>query len=122
MSEGIALTDADREGWLTTLGQLLQAPGRGADVLRTQKAYRDRLRNACPRLRFVFLEIDRARRKHAWQGPGPDPFLSAAPWWKASSPRWVPVRARPGVLTPGRRAAFAHLPSRPVPGLPKEVA
>jgi len=30
MSEGIALTDADREGWLTTLGQLLQAHPQGA--------------------------------------------------------------------------------------------
>ena len=29
MRQGIALTDADREGWLTTLGQLLQAQPQG---------------------------------------------------------------------------------------------
>ena len=62
MSEGIALTDADREGWLTTLGQLLQAQPQGAVLTCSalKKVYRDRLRNACPGLRFVFLEIDRA--------------------------------------------------------------
>ncbi|WP_291446734.1 gluconokinase [Acidovorax sp.] len=62
MRQGIALTDADREGWLTTLGQLLQAQPQGAVLTCSalKKVYRDRLRNACPRLRFVFLEIDRA--------------------------------------------------------------
>ena len=62
MRQGIALTDADREGWLTTLGQLLQAQPQGAVLTCSalKRAYRDRLRNACPGLRFVFLEIDRA--------------------------------------------------------------
>ena len=62
MREGIALTDADREGWLTTLGQLLQAQPQGAVLTCSalKKVYRDRLRNACPGLRFLFLEIDRA--------------------------------------------------------------
>ena len=62
MRQGIALTDADREGWLTTLGQLLQAQPQGAVLTCSalKKVYRDRLRNACPGLRFVFLEIDRA--------------------------------------------------------------
>ena len=62
MRQGIALTDADREGWLTTLGQLLQAQSQGAVLTCSalKKVYRDRLRNACPGLRFVFLEIDRA--------------------------------------------------------------
>ena len=56
------VTDADREGWLTTLGQLLQAQPQGAVLTCSalKKVYRDRLRNACPGLRFVFLEIDRA--------------------------------------------------------------
>ena len=59
MSEGIALTDADREGWLTTLGQLLQAHPQGAVLTCSalKKAYRDRLRTACPPLRFAFLEL-----------------------------------------------------------------
>ena len=62
MRQGIALTDADREGWLTTLGQLLQAQPHGAVLTCSalKKVYRDRLRSACPGLRFVFLEIDRA--------------------------------------------------------------
>lgn len=62
MRQGIALTDADRDGWLSTLGQLLQARAHGAVLTCSalKKTYRDRLRNACPGLRFVFLEIDRA--------------------------------------------------------------
>lgn len=62
MRQGVALTDADREGWLATLGQLLQAHPQGVVLTCSalKKAYRDRLRNACPGLRFVFLEIDRA--------------------------------------------------------------
>lgn len=61
MRQGIALTDADREGWLATLGHLLQAQPQGVVLTCSalKKAYRDRLRSACPGLRFVFLEIDR---------------------------------------------------------------
>lgn len=66
MRQGVALTDADREGWLGTLGQLLQAQPQGVVLTCSalKKAYRDRLRSACPGLRFVFLEIDRT---HAGQ-------------------------------------------------------
>lgn len=62
MRQGIALTDEDREGWLATLGQLLQAHPHGAVLTCSalKKVYRNRLRNACPGLLFVFLEIDRA--------------------------------------------------------------
>lgn len=62
MSQGIALTDADREGWLTTLGLLLQGHPDGAVLTCSalKKAYRDRLRAACPAVRFAFLDIDRA--------------------------------------------------------------
>lgn len=61
MSQGIPLTDADREGWLTTLcDQLRDQPG---GVVMTcsalKKAYRDRLRHAAPALRFAFLDISR---------------------------------------------------------------
>ncbi len=61
MRKGVALTDADREGWLVTLGELLQAHPAGAVLTCSalKQAYRDRLRKACPALRFVFLEIDR---------------------------------------------------------------
>jgi len=62
MRQGIALTDADREGWLATLGHLLQAQPQGVVLTCSalKKVYRDRLRQACPGLRFVFLDIDRA--------------------------------------------------------------
>lgn len=62
MRQGIALTDADREGWLAALGQLLQDHPEGAVLTCSalKKAYRERLRTACPGVRFAFLEIDRA--------------------------------------------------------------
>jgi gluconokinase len=61
MSRGVALDDADRAGWLDTLG--LQLAAQRAGVVLTcsslKRAYRERLRTACPDLRFVFLDIDR---------------------------------------------------------------
>ncbi len=62
MARGIALTDADRADWLATLGAQLQARSGGAVVTCSalKRAYRDRLRQAAPGLRFVFLEIGKA--------------------------------------------------------------
>ncbi len=62
MARGIALTDADRADWLATLGAQLQARPGGAVVTCSalKRAYRDRLREAAPGLRFVFLEIGKA--------------------------------------------------------------
>ena len=66
MAQGIALTDADRDGWLTRLGQELQhhlhGTSRGAVLTCSalKLAYRQRLRAAVPGLRFVFLDIGRA--------------------------------------------------------------
>lgn len=59
MRAGIALTDADRAGWLSTLGQQLQqAPGGAAlSCSALKRRYRDTLRQAVPGLRFVFLDI-----------------------------------------------------------------
>ncbi|MEO6016046.1 MAG: gluconokinase [Polaromonas sp.] len=61
MSRGIPLTDADREGWLELLGQQLRGHGNGLVLTCSalKRAYRDRLRKACPGLRFVFLDIGR---------------------------------------------------------------
>lgn len=61
MSQGIALTDADREGWLDTLCAQLRAHPEGAVMTCSalKKVYRDRLRQAAPGLRFAFLEISR---------------------------------------------------------------
>jgi gluconokinase len=61
MSQGIALTDQDRDGWLTLLGQHLQASPHGAVLTCSalKRKYRDQLRAASPGLRFVFLELTR---------------------------------------------------------------
>lgn len=59
MAAGTPLTDADREGWLATLGDQLHARPGGAVLTCSalKRSYRDRLRAASPGLRFVFLEI-----------------------------------------------------------------
>ena len=80
MSQGVPLTDADREGWLTELGQLLQARPQGAVLTCSalKKAYRDRLRAACPSLRFAFLQIDRAESEARVKARAQTHFFSAA--------------------------------------------
>lgn len=79
MRNGVALTDADRAGWLDVLGQAL-AQARGGAVLTCsalRRAYRDRLRAAVPALHFVFMEITREeseRRVAAREGAGEHMF------------------------------------------------
>ncbi|MET0520326.1 MAG: gluconokinase [Burkholderiaceae bacterium] len=62
MRAGIALTDADRSGWLDELGRMLAATPNGQVLACSalKRRYRDQLRAACPGLRFVFLEISHA--------------------------------------------------------------
>jgi len=79
MSQGIALTDADRAGWLATLGQALAAAPQGAVLTCSalKRIYRDQLRAAAPGLRFVFMSIERAeaeRRVAARAGAGEHMF------------------------------------------------
>jgi gluconokinase len=61
MSRGVALDDADRVGWLDTLSLQLAAQRDGVVLTCSslKRAYRERLRAACPGLRFVFLDIER---------------------------------------------------------------
>ena len=61
MRAGIALTDADRAGWLATLGRELVGHPEGAVLTCSalKRDYRDRLRAAVPGLRFVFLALTR---------------------------------------------------------------
>ncbi len=69
MRAGIPLDDADRSGWLTTLGVELQRYPDGAILACSalKRAYRDKLRAAVPDLRFVHLEVtpEEARRRVA---------------------------------------------------------
>lgn len=59
MQTGMALNDADRQGWLRTLGQELQACPGGAvlSCSALKRSYRDILRQCQPGLRFAFLDI-----------------------------------------------------------------
>jgi len=61
MRAGTALTDADRSGWLGSLGQMLAAQPGGAVLACSalKKIYRDQLRQANAGLCFVFLDISR---------------------------------------------------------------
>ena len=61
MRGGVALTDDDRDGWLTTLAQALQAQPSGVVLTCSalKRVYRDRLRKANPGLLFVYLDITR---------------------------------------------------------------
>ena len=74
MAQGEALTDADRSGWLASLGTQLQQHPDGAvlSCSALKLVYRERLRHAQPGLRFVFLRIDEAtaRARVAARGPG----------------------------------------------------
>ena len=59
MRQGIALTDADRLGWLDTLAGELGALAQGGVLTCSalKRAYRERLRARLPGLRFAFLDI-----------------------------------------------------------------
>ena len=59
MSAGIALEDADRQGWLDRLGAELQSHTSGAvlSCSALKRAYRERLRAAVPGLRLVHLSV-----------------------------------------------------------------
>jgi len=79
MSQGIALTDADRSGWLATLGHTLADASLGAVLTCSalKRSYRDQLRAAVPGLRFVFMDIERTeaeRRVAARAGAGEHMF------------------------------------------------
>ncbi|MGJ7553168.1 gluconokinase [Variovorax sp. RB3P1] len=79
MSQGVALTDADRAGWLATLGCALAGAPQGAVLTCSalKRSYREQLRAAAPGLRFVFMAIERAeseRRVAARAGAGEHMF------------------------------------------------
>jgi gluconokinase len=78
MSQGIALTDADREGWLDTLCEQLRAHPEGAVLTCSalKKVYRDRLRQAAPALRFAFLDISREDAQARVQARAKEHFFS----------------------------------------------
>jgi gluconokinase len=108
MRRGDALTDADREGWLRTLGDKLRE--RPRDLVLTcsalKRAYRDRLREALPGLRFVFLEIGREDARARVAARAPAHFFSPSLVDSQFATLESPV-GEPGVL---RLDATAPLP------------
>jgi gluconokinase len=65
MRQGVALTDADRTGWLDALAAALEQ--RGTNTVLTcsalKKAYRDRLRQAVPALLFAHLTLTKEQAR-----------------------------------------------------------
>ena len=59
MSQGIPLTDTDRQGWLEMLGKMLQNAPKNTVLTCSalKQVYRDKLRAGNPRLRFIYLRI-----------------------------------------------------------------
>ena len=78
MHNGIALTDADRKGWLEALGAQLAAHPGGVVLTCSalKRAYRDLLRSYSPGLRFVFLDLDRDAALQRVAGRGAAHFFS----------------------------------------------
>ena len=62
MTNGTALTDADRAGWLEELGRQLASHQNGVvlSCSALKKSYRDLLRSHKPNLRFIYLDISPA--------------------------------------------------------------
>ena len=98
MRQGIALDDADRAGWLDTLGaELLRHPdGAVLGCSALKRSYRDRLRAARPGLRFAWLDLDaQAALARVAQRPGHFfPATLVATQFQALEP----PRGEPGVL------------------------
>ena len=110
MSQGIALTDDDRAGWLDRLcAQLRQHPG---GIVLTcsalKQAYRDRLRQASPGLRFVFLQISREDAQVRVGSRGEAHFFSSNLVDSQFATLQVPI-GEPGVLTLDPMAPLSQL-------------
>ena len=108
MSRGIPLTDADRDGWLATLGERLQREPHGVVLTCSalKRAYRDRLRRAAPGLGFVFADISHADSLARVAGRGAAHFFSSSLVDSQFATLESPV-GEPGVL---RVDATATLP------------
>jgi gluconokinase len=86
MKAGEPLTDGDRIPWLDAIGAWIDGRlGRNESGVVTcsalKRAYRDRLRNGRPGVRFVFIQLDRARvaeRMAAREGHFMPPSLLAS--------------------------------------------
>ncbi|MFC5500396.1 gluconokinase [Caenimonas terrae] len=95
MQQGVALTDEDRTGWLAVLGRELSHHPRGAVLTCSalKRSYRDSLRAAVPRLRFVHLALsqqDALRRVAGRPGHFYPPSLVASQFEALQDPAGEP--------------------------------
>ena len=100
MRAGIPLVDADRVGWLALLGAELQRHPGGAVLTCSalKRTYRERLREAAPRLRFVFLDISRAQAQERVAERASQHFFNSSLVDSQFATLEVPT-GEPGVLT-----------------------
>jgi gluconokinase len=110
MSQGVALTDADRAGWLDALGDQLRLHPEGLVLTCSalKRAYRDQLRAAAEGLRFVFLDIGREEAHSRVAARASTHFFSASlvdsQFATLESPQ-----GEPGVLRVDARASIPQL-------------
>ena len=118
---GIALTDADRAGWLEALAAELRAQPRAAVLACSalKRAYRNRLRAAAPGLRFVYMEIDPASARARIEARRDAHFFSPALVTSQFEALESPVGER-GVLRLDALAPLAQLQARVVAWLRTE--
>jgi gluconokinase len=110
MSQGIALDDADRDGWLATLSAQLRAHPEGLVLTCSalKQAYRERLRQAAPGLRFVFLDISRAQAQARVAARASQHFFSTSLVDSQFATLEVPT-GEPGVLRVDALKSLAQL-------------
>jgi gluconokinase len=110
MQRGIALNDADREGWLTTLvDQIRQYPKGVVVTCSALKAtYRQRLRTAGSDVRFAFLEIEKAEAQKRVTARAAEHFFSTSLVDNQFATLESPV-GEPGVLTLDATMALKEL-------------
>jgi gluconokinase len=117
MRSGVPLDDDDRTGWLDVLARELAARPQGAVLTCSalKRAYRDRLRAACPGLRFVHLALPEAeaqRRVASRPGHFYPPALVASQFAALEDPA-----GEPGVVTVDARLPLDEVVARSLHGL-----
>jgi gluconokinase len=110
MSNGVPLTDADRDGWLYTLCDQLRAHPDGVVLTCSalKRAYRERLRQAAPGLGFVFLDINREQAQARVVARAHQHFFSTALVDSQFTTLEAPT-GEPGVLRVDAMAPLAQL-------------
>ena len=110
MSQGIALTDADRHSWLDVLCQQLRTHPRGLVMTCSalKRTYRQQLRQAAPALRFGFLQITQNEAQKRVEARAKSHFFStnlvASQFATLEDPS-----GEPGVLVLDATASLAQL-------------